>query len=51
MVILVGNEPSDLSSNQVKAVCILYSANTLGKGMNSTILSSVICNNKADWAL
>ena len=32
-----------------EAVCILHSANTLGKGMNLTILHPV--NNRTDWAL
>ena len=51
MVIIIGNGHVDDSSNPV---CISHSANTLGKGMNPTILSPPIGKkkkNRADWAL
>ena len=38
MVIVVGNGHCDLSSNLGEAVCISHSANSLGKGMNPSIL-------------
>ena len=38
MFIIIGNEHSNLSSRILEeAVCISYRANTLGKGMNSSI--------------
>ena len=38
MVTIIGNGCGHLSSNIGKAVCISYSASSLGKGINSTIL-------------
>ena len=38
MVIVVGNEHSNTSSNLDKTDCISHSTNTLGKGMNPIIL-------------
>ena len=38
MVTVVGNKYGDQSSNLDKDVCNSRSANTLGKGMNPTIL-------------
>ena len=35
---MIGNRHGALSSNPDKAVCILHSVNTLGKGMYPTIL-------------
>ena len=42
MVIVIGNEHGDLSSNLDKAVCILHCAYTFGKEMNPTILPFAI---------
>ena len=42
MVIVVGNGHSDASSNLDKTVCISHCAKTLGRSMNSTIISSAI---------
>ena len=38
VVIIVGNEQRDTSSNPGKTDCISHSTNTLGKGMNPIIL-------------
>ena len=42
IVIVAGNEHSDLSSNQDEAVSISLSANNLGKGVNLTILAPLV---------
>ena len=39
MVIVVGNEHGDRSSNPGQVYWVSYSINTLGKGMNPIILS------------
>ena len=38
MVIIVGNEHADTSSNLDETDCISHSTNTLGKGMNQIVL-------------
>ena len=38
IVIVVGNEHGDTSSNPGRTHCISHSTNTLGKGMNPIIL-------------
>ena len=48
MVIVVGNEHGDTSSNPGRIDCISHSTNTLGKGMNPIILPPAMGNSRAD---
>ena len=42
VIVIVGNGLGNLNTNLDKAVCISYSANTLRKGINPTILPPVM---------
>ena len=48
---IVENQHDDTNSNLAEAVCILYSAKTLRKGMNPNILPQQWADSRVDWIL